>query len=113
MFCWVLCARTKKQFLSIYDGLCPTGHTVVLDISLPARKHGRSFFFFFNLFIYLLAVLGLHCCAWAFSSCGEQGLFFVAVHRLLTAVASLCCRAPALGTQAQQLWLTGSRAQAQ
>ena len=43
-------------------------------------------------FIYLLFIfgwLGLHCCAWAFSSCGEQGLLFVAVHGLLTAVASL------------------------
>ena len=41
-------------------------------------------------FIYLfLAVLGLRCCAWAFSSCGEQGLLFVAVRGLLIAVASL------------------------
>ena len=41
-------------------------------------------------FIYLfLAVLGLRCCAWAFSSCGEQGLLFIAVRGLLIAVASL------------------------
>ena len=51
-------------------------------------------FFFFNikiyLFIYLfLAVLGLRCCPWAFSSCGERGLLFIAVHRLLIAVVSL------------------------
>ena len=40
-------------------------------------------------FIYLfMAALGLRCCAWAFFSCGEQGLFFVAV-RGLTVVASL------------------------
>ena len=49
-------------------------------------------FFFFNKFIYfiylLLAVLGLRCCARAFSSCGERGLLFVAVRGLLTAVAS-------------------------
>ena len=46
--------------------------------------------YFINLFIYLfLAALGLRCCARAFSSCGEQGLLFVAVHGLLTAVASL------------------------
>ena len=43
-------------------------------------------FFFKNLF---LAVLGLCCCAQAFSSCSEQGLLFVAVHGLLIAVASL------------------------
>ena len=42
------------------------------------------------LFIYLfLAALGLRCCAWAFCSCSERGLLFVAVHGLLIAVASL------------------------
>ena len=40
------------------------------------------------LFIYL-SVLGLHCCAWDFFSCGKWGLLFIAVHRLLVAVASL------------------------
>ena len=41
--------------------------------------------FFIYLFIYLfLAALGLR-----FSSCGEQGLLFVAVRRFLIAVASL------------------------
>ena len=44
----------------------------------------------FYVFIYLfLAELGLCCCAWAFSSCGERGLLFVVVHGLLIAVASL------------------------
>ena len=42
------------------------------------------------LFIYLfLTVLGLPCCARAFSSCGERRLLFVAVCRLLIAMASL------------------------
>ena len=54
-----------------------------------------SFLFFFNkliLFIYLfLAVLGLHCCAQAFSSCSEWELLFVVVCGLLIEVASLCC----------------------
>ena len=36
-----------------------------------------------------MAVLGLHCRARAFSSCGERGLLFVAVRGLLIAVASL------------------------
>ena len=45
---------------------------------------------FVCLFIYLfMAVLGLCCCAWAFSSCGKQGLLFVAVHGFLISVASL------------------------
>ena len=58
-----------------------------------------SFFLFFviGLFIYLfiylfLAVLGFRCCAWAFSSCGEQGLLFVVVHGLLIGVASLVAK---------------------
>ena len=49
------------------------------------------FFFYINLFIFylFLVVLGLHCCGWAFSSCGEQGLLFVAVHGLPIVAASL------------------------
>ena len=60
------------------------------------------FFFFFNHFhscslfkkiiylIYLfLAVLGLCCYVWAFSSCGERGLLFIVVRGLLIAVAPL------------------------
>ena len=43
-----------------------------------------------SLFIYLfLAVFGLRCCTRAFSSCGEQGLLFVAVRGLLIVVTSL------------------------
>ena len=57
-------------------------------------------FYKFIYFIYFLAVLGLRCWARAFSSCGEWGLLFVAVRGLLIAVASLCFRAPALGTWA-------------
>ena len=45
-------------------------------------------------------MLGLRCCAQAFSSCGERGLLFVAVCRFLIAVASLCCGAQALGMRA-------------
>ena len=41
-----------------------------------------------SLFIHL-AMVGLCCCAWAFSSCCKWGLLFVAVFRLLVAVASL------------------------
>ena len=36
-----------------------------------------------------MAVLGLRCCAQAFSSCDEQGLLFVTVRRLLIVMASL------------------------
>ena len=36
-----------------------------------------------------MAALHLRCCVQAFSSCGEQGLLFIAVHEPLIAVASL------------------------
>ena len=45
--------------------------------------------YYFLILILFLAALGLHCCAQAFSSCGERGLLFVAVRGLLTVVASL------------------------
>ena len=59
-----------------------------------APKHKLVILFLKNKFTYLficlfMAVLGLRCCVRAFSSCGEQGLLFIAVCGLLTAVASL------------------------
>ena len=50
-------------------------------------------FFFFLIFIYLfiylfMAVLGLHLCARALSSCGERGPLFIAVRGPLTIAAS-------------------------
>ena len=62
----------------------------VLDFGKGSFSSGtHCIYIYFNLFILFLAALGLHCCAQAFSSCSEQGLLFVAVHGLLTAVASL------------------------
>ena len=62
-----------------------------LDIQGLLDSVVTLFLFFFNKFIFylllFLAALGLCCCAWAFSSCGEQGLLFVVVCRLLIAVA--------------------------
>ena len=63
-----------------------------LTTAPPGNSHLGDLFFFnlIYLFIYLfLAVLGLRCCARAFSSCGERRLLFVAVHGLLIAEASL------------------------
>ena len=46
-----------------------------------------NFYLFY--FIYLfLAALGFRCCMRAFSSCRERGLLFVAMCKLLIAVAS-------------------------
>ena len=67
------------------------------------------FFFLYIYFIYLfLTALGLRCCAWAFSSCGEQGLLFIAVRRLLIVVASLIAEHGLQAHGLQQLWHTGS-----
>ena len=68
---------------------------------------------------FFLAVLGLHCFMWAFSSCGKQGLLFIFMwvshcsglpcseHRLQV------CKLHSCSTWAQQLWLLGSKAQGQ
>ena len=68
----------------------------------------RDFFclFLFVLFLFL-AVLGLCCCVWAFSSCGKRGLLF-AVHGLLIVVASLVVEHGLQAQGFQQLWHTGS-----
>ena len=53
-------------------------------------KVGNFFLNKFIYFIYLfLAVLGLCCCAQAFSNCGKRGLLFLVAHGLLIVVASL------------------------
>ena len=52
------------------------------DLRFPTYT---TFPVFLNVF---LVALGLHCRTWSFSSYREQGLLFVVVHRLLTAVAS-------------------------
>lgn len=53
---------------------------------------------FLNIYL-ILAVLGLHRYAWAFSSCNKWGLLFIAARRLLAAVASLAAE-QTLGFQA-------------
>ena len=56
-----------------------------------------------------LAVLGLRCCARAFSSCGEWGLLFVAVRGLLIAVSLVAVAEHRLQVHGlQQLWHVGS-----
>ena len=82
------------------------------DISILIEVYLLHFFppsilFLKCLFIYL-AALGLCCCTWAFSSCGEQGLLFGAVHGLLIAVASLVAEHGLQARGLQQLQHTGS-----
>ena len=79
----------------------------------------KFFSLFLNILHYLLylflAALELHCCTWAFSSCGERRLLFIVVWRFVMAVGLPCWEAWALDTwalvveawQAQQLQCTG------
>ena len=72
-------------------------------------EFGCLFIFKLIYLIYLfLAALGLHCCTQAFSSCGEQGLLFVVVCRLLIAVASLVAEHGLQARGLQYLWHVGS-----
>ena len=71
-------------------------------------------------YLFILAALGLRCCTRAFSSCSERGYPSLqctgfSLRRLLLLRSTGCRRAgvSSCGTQAQQLWLAGSRAQAQ
>ena len=80
---WEYCLASRKHYLSIFYY-----NYLFLKIYL------FLFLLFFKLFIYFW----LRGCVWPFSSCGERGLLFVAVRRLLTAVASLV--AEALGARA-------------
>ena len=64
-----------------------------LESFFKKKKHVLLYFYLFS------AALGLHRLVRAFFSCGERGLLFVAVHRLLAAVASRCrTRAPGVGS---------------
>ena len=79
----------------------------VMFLSFPINSNNALCFLLFIyllgfiLFIYLfLAALGLHCCARAFSSCGERGLLFIAVRGLLIAVASFAAEHGLLGARA-------------
>ena len=59
---------------------------VLIHLVENQPPHPSVYLFYFYL---SLAASGLHCCARAFSSCGERGLLLVVVHGLLIAVASL------------------------
>ena len=91
---WVFssCGEQGLLFVVVHVLLIAVASLVFLFCFFYCFWNGYFYFFnfyFINLFILFLAVLGLCCCAQAFSSCSEWGLLFVAVHRLLIVVASL------------------------
>ena len=78
------------HFLTCYTTLLFYNNLMSINyVPWPISPILLFLFNFFLNFILFLAALGLHCCTQAFSCCGERGLFFVAVCRLLIAVASL------------------------
>ena len=75
----------------------------MLPILMSCFVHTVSFLIFFNSFylklIYLfLAVLGLHCCSRASSSCYKRGLLFVVVHGPVPVLVSLAAERGLWGT---------------
>ena len=68
-----------------------------------------NFICLFYFILIFLSVLGLRCCTRAFSSCGEQGLLFVALRGLLIVVASLVAEHGLQAQGLQQLQHVGSR----
>ena len=79
-------------------------------------SHSSLIQFFFDINLFILFIYFWLCwvsVAATFSSCREWGLLFVAVHGLLIAVASLVAEHGLQVHGLQQLWLAGSRAQAQ
>ena len=96
LFIWILFNQSLLQNAE-YSSLCYTAHPCCSSV-------------FKNSFIYFLAVLGLHHCALAFSSCGECGLLRCSGFLLRSTgsrVLALQLQLPGLRAQAQQFWHTG------
>ena len=102
----VLISTTQLPLLHIYICICILFHVIFpCDLSQSIFLAECFLSVYYHAF---WAVLGLCCCAWAFSSCGEQGLLFAALGGLLVVVL-LLLQSVALGTWAPWLQLAGSR----
>ena len=70
--------RSKRKLFNknmiMGDYISGLFRSIAADLSVPFFL---IYLFYFILFLFL-AALGLRCCVWAFSSCSEQGLLFVA-----------------------------------
>ena len=81
------------QYFWLHFQTCSYQNLMILEYANLGKEteiqQSQGFFFFFLILFLFLAVLGLHCCTQAFSSCSELGLPFIAVRGLLIAVASL------------------------
>ena len=70
--------------------VCSPDHSKasLLMLCCDEGEYSELFFFLIKIYVFVLAVLGLRCSAWAFSSCFQWGLLFVAECRFLIVVAS-------------------------
>ena len=98
--------RLSQVTTTFLVGWCsiPFKENSLLFHSIIAVQAQNSFYCFF----FGGAVLGLCCCAQAFTSCGERGLLFVGVRGLLIVVASLVVEHGVQALTLQQLWHSGS-----
>ena len=101
----------KHLFLCFVNNHCGAQDSDRERFTLTLKTSFFLFLFLFfkliNLFLFM-AVLGLHFCARAFSSCGKWGPLFIAVRGPLTIAASLVAEHR---LQTRRLSNCGSRAQ--
>ena len=60
---------------------------------IGSKAFSSMVFLIQDYFYFISGWVDLHCCPWDLSSCSEWGLLFVALHRLLIAVASFVVQA--------------------
>ena len=80
--------RLEKLHCSSWQNFRITVKDKLAYISRASTLTPNFFLFFYNVFLFLVAV-GLPCCVPAFSSCGEQRLLFGVTLRLLISVTSV------------------------
>ena len=101
----------------ITNGIFYGTRTNQLKICMETQKipnSQSSLFFFIYIYIYFIfGCVGSSLLSVGFLQLCERGLLFIAVLRLLIVVASLAVKHRLQVRSLQQLWLTGSRVQAQ
>ena len=98
------------QYIVFIKILCTDKHAQsrIISFNQLSKKVSHLYFFFNFIYLFLLfAVLGLSCCALAFSSLASRGYSLVAVHGLLNAGASLVAEHRLQACGLQQPWLMG------